>query len=169
MDTKISSPVLACAVWMVGMPQQSGGVPVWLWVLIILAIILVLIFLVPWLVRRGRDTQAKPAASVMQPVTEAPLPAAPAVEPEEAPLTPDNLEIVEGIGPKIASILRANGILTFSQLASTKIERLQALMQGAGLRLADPGTWPEQARLAAEGKMDELKTLQDQLKGGRTV
>ncbi len=152
-----------------GCRSNRGEFSIWLWVLIILAIILVLVFLVPWLMKRGREPQGKPAASVMQPVTEAPLPAAPVLEPEEAPLTPDHLELVEGIGPKIASILRANGILTFSQLASTKIERLQALMQGAGLRLADPGTWPEQARLAAEGKMDELKTLQEQLKGGRIV
>jgi len=31
----------------------------------------------------------------------------------------------------------------------------------------DPGTWGQQAQLAAEGKMDELKALQDDLKGGR--
>jgi hypothetical protein len=33
----------------------------------------------------------------------------------------------------------------------------------------DPGTWPQQAKLAAEGKMDELKKLQEELQGGRRV
>ena len=32
---------------------------------------------------------------------------------------------------------------------------------------ADTTTWPEQAQLAADGKMDELNELQDRLKGGR--
>jgi hypothetical protein len=31
----------------------------------------------------------------------------------------------------------------------------------------DPTTWPAQAKLAAAGKWDELKAMQDNLKGGR--
>jgi len=31
----------------------------------------------------------------------------------------------------------------------------------------DPTTWPQQADLAANGKWDELKVLQDELNGGR--
>ena len=31
----------------------------------------------------------------------------------------------------------------------------------------DPTTWPQQSQLAADGKWDELKTLQDELDGGR--
>jgi len=31
----------------------------------------------------------------------------------------------------------------------------------------DPGSWPQQAGLAAEGKWDELQTLQDNLDGGK--
>jgi hypothetical protein len=30
-----------------------------------------------------------------------------------------------------------------------------------------PTTWPQQAKLAADGKWDELKKLQDELKGGK--
>jgi hypothetical protein len=33
--------------------------------------------------------------------------------------------------------------------------------------LADPGTWTEQAALAAAGKWDEFKELTERLKGGR--
>jgi uncharacterized membrane protein len=36
-----------------------------------------------------------------------------------------------------------------------------------GLMFLKPASWPEQARLAAAGKMDELKTLQDKLVAGR--
>ncbi len=31
----------------------------------------------------------------------------------------------------------------------------------------EPGTWPEQAKMAAEGKWDELKKWQDELNGGK--
>jgi hypothetical protein len=33
----------------------------------------------------------------------------------------------------------------------------------------DPGTWPAQARLAANGEWPLLKEYQDELKGGRPV
>jgi len=79
----------------------------------------------------------------------------------------DDLEIIEGIGPKIAGVLRAAGVSTFAELAATDASRLTEIMQNANLRLADPGTWAEQAQLAADGKWDELKTLQGNLKGGR--
>jgi predicted flap endonuclease-1-like 5' DNA nuclease len=62
-----------------------------------------------------------------------------------------------------------NGILTFAQLAGTSIDHLQAILEAAGpnFRLADPTTWPEQAKLAADGTWDELEALQDRLIGGR--
>jgi hypothetical protein len=44
---------------------------------------------------------------------------------------------------------------------------LEQILEEEGIRLADPGTWPDQARLAAGGAWDELKALQDRLKGGR--
>jgi len=85
------------------------------------------------------------------------------------PLKPDDLEIIEGIGPKIAGLLRAAGIGTFSTLAQTPVTQLQQMMHDAHLRIADPTTWPEQARLAAEGKWEELKDYQSRLRGGRVV
>lgn len=85
------------------------------------------------------------------------------------PLKPDDLEIIEGIGPKIADLLRTSGILTFSTLAQTPVSHLQQMMRDANLRIADPTTWPEQARLAAEGEWEELKEYQSRLRGGRVV
>ena len=87
-----------------------------------------------------------------------------------APTGPDDLKIVEGIGPKISSILHDAGIHTFAQLAVTEVEHIKHVLEQANpnlLRLADPTTWSEQARLAADGQWEALKELQDRLKGGR--
>lgn len=86
-----------------------------------------------------------------------------------APPPPDDLKVVEGIGPKISSVLQAAGITTWAQLAATDVDELKRILAEAKIRLGDPGTWPEQAGLAAEAKWDELAALQDGLKGGRRV
>jgi predicted flap endonuclease-1-like 5' DNA nuclease len=82
---------------------------------------------------------------------------------------PEDLKIVEGIGPKIEALLKADGINTWSDLAAASVERIQGILDQAGdrYRLAKPATWPRQARLAADGKWKELKALQDELTGGR--
>lgn len=84
---------------------------------------------------------------------------------------PDDLKIIEGIGPKIAEIFVAAGISTFAKLASTDVAKLREILDAAGNKYAahDPSTWPQQAKLAAEGKMDALKVLQDELQGGRAA
>jgi predicted flap endonuclease-1-like 5' DNA nuclease len=88
----------------------------------------------------------------------------PAVE----PVREDDLIIIEGIGPKIKELLRNAGIVNFAQLADTPVSRLQEILDAAGpnYRHAHPRTWPEQSVLARDGKMDELKALQDILIGG---
>jgi large subunit ribosomal protein L17 len=81
----------------------------------------------------------------------------------------DDLEVVEGIGPKIAELLRNAGINTFAQLADSKDEEVRAILDAAGSRfnIADVTSWNEQAALLRDGKMDEFKALTDRLKGGR--
>jgi large subunit ribosomal protein L21 len=87
-----------------------------------------------------------------------------------SPGAADNLEIVEGIGPRISALLQAAGIRTFAQLAGTDVEQLRGILAAARLsHLADPATWPEQASLAAADRWAELEALQAQLKGGRRV
>ena len=99
---------------------------------------------------------------------EAPEPEA-TLETEEA-AEPDDLKRIEGIGPKISSVLQAAGIATFAQLAATDIDRLKQVLMEAGLAaLTNPTTWPEQARLAAAGDWDALEVLQGDLQGGRRV
>lgn len=91
-----------------------------------------------------------------------------ATPPMRAQAKPDDLKVIEGIGPKIAGLLNAAGITTFAQLAETEVSRLEAILREADLsNIAKPDTWPEQARLAAAGDWEAFKTLTDQLKGGR--
>jgi large subunit ribosomal protein L21 len=85
----------------------------------------------------------------------------------EKPARVDDLTKIEGIGPKVAKVLNAAGISTYEDLANAKVEDLQKDLNNAGLRMMDPTTWPEQAKLAANGDWDTLKTLQDKLSGGR--
>ena len=85
----------------------------------------------------------------------------------EAPSEPDNLAKLEGIGPKINKLLQDAGITTFAELAETATERLDEIVDAAGLTFADVSTWPEQARLAAAEDWEALEKLQEELKGGR--
>ncbi|MEO0731336.1 MAG: helix-hairpin-helix domain-containing protein [Bacteroidota bacterium] len=82
---------------------------------------------------------------------------------------PNDLKVVEGIGPKIEGLLKEGGINTWAELAATEVSRIQEILDAAGPRykLATPRTWPQQAGLAAEGKWAELKALQDDLQGGK--
>jgi predicted flap endonuclease-1-like 5' DNA nuclease len=82
----------------------------------------------------------------------------------------NDLEIVEGIGPKIAGILKDRGITTWKGLSEAfPGDILKYLIEDGGeqYRIHVPDTWPAQATLAAEGKWDELKALQDKLTGGK--
>lgn len=112
---------------------------------------------------------AKPAAPVApaKPAARATATLVPTAASTAKGYKQDELEAIEGIGPKIAGVLRDAGITTFAQLAATEVGALSEILQGASIRLADPATWPEQARLAADEKWDEFKALQDSLKGGR--
>jgi large subunit ribosomal protein L21 len=97
--------------------------------------------------------------------------AAPLMAAGRAPATKggkDDLEIIEGIGPKIALVLIENGITTFAQLADAKAEAITAMLKASGGRfsLANPESWAEQAALLRDGKMDEFKKLTDALVGG---
>jgi hypothetical protein len=63
--------------------------------------------------------------------------------------------------------LIAAGIPTFEALANAKVEDIQKILADAGLKMMDASTWPQQARLAANGDWDGLQKLQDKLSGGR--
>jgi large subunit ribosomal protein L27 len=127
--------------------------------------------------KRTRDDKRivfiKPAAPKAQAVDVAVLTAPTAIEAPVAEVKKatkgDDLKKIEGIGPKIEQILHEGGITTFAQLAESDADHVKELLTAAGPRYAihNPATWAKQAALAAAGKWDELKELQDQLDGGK--
>ncbi len=171
---------------------QESNAPWWLfWLLLIIALLSVVVW---WIIDRSQQkaTPVTEATATPLPTTEtkaapvveevsAPAPveteAEPAAEVEATPPpvaeppapSADDLTRIEGIGPKISGVLQEAGIPTFTQLANTEVNRLKEILKEANLRLADPSTWPEQAKLAAAGEWEALETLQDNLKGGRRV
>lgn len=84
---------------------------------------------------------------------------------------PDDLTMVEGIGPKIAGLCSGIGITTWAELSTTEVSLLRTMLTDAGQRFKahDPTTWPQQAGLLAAGAWDEFKALTDSLNGGRPV
>ena len=107
------------------------------------------------------EAEAETLAEEVELPEEEPETTAPAVEVE--PPEPDDLKIIEGIGPRMAGVLQDAGILTFAQLADTPLDEIERVLEEADprlLRLADPKAWIEQASLAAAGDWDALETLQ---------
>lgn len=80
----------------------------------------------------------------------------------------DDLEAIEGIGPKIAELMRAAGITTFSQLASTPMAKLVSILDAGGPRfkLANPSTWGEQAGLASKNDWVGFDKIKKELTAG---
>ena len=91
-----------------------------------------------------------------------------AVAATAAPVKKDDLKKIEGIGPKIAELCNGIGIYTWRQLADTAVETLQKMLDDAGpnYKISNPGTWPRQAEMAANGEWDKLQEYQDFLDGG---
>jgi predicted flap endonuclease-1-like 5' DNA nuclease len=152
--------------------SQPGfaGIAWWIWLLILIIIILLVWWLITRQVKHSPSIDETPHRNDQQPtkVTEMPIPIQVEV-PQSLATETDNLEIIEGIGPKIATILQSAGINTFAQLGRAEQSKLLEILYRAGLRVNDPTTWPEQARLAAVGDWEGLKQLQETLKGGRRV
>ena len=78
---------------------------------------------------------------------------------------PEDLKVVEGIGPKIEVLLKESGIKGLKDLSIVPIENLKEILAkgGARYRLNDPTSWPEQARLLVNGEVDKLKTYASDL------
>ena len=123
-------------------------------------------------------TPAKAAAPKVEPKVEAPAteeakaetPAKEVKAPvKKASAKADDLKKIEGIGPKIAELLTANGIGTFEELANADVEKINEILAEAGSRykMHDPTSWPVQSRLAADGKWDELKVWQAEHDNGK--
>lgn len=117
---------------------------------------------------------AEPVAEpVTEPVSEPVAVAEPAAaEPVAVPVAPegpaDNLQRLEGVGPKIAAVLYAAEIRTFAQLAATDQATLSATLRNGGLRVGPSvSTWTKQAELLAAGDEAEFTALASQLVASR--
>lgn len=116
------------------------------------------------------EEPAKAEEKKEKPAPKAEVKTAPKTEAKAAPKAKkaDDLKMIEGVGPKIAELMHDAGIVTFSDLAAASVEKLNEILSEAGGAYAshNPETWPAQAKMAAEGKFDELKKWQDELDGG---
>ena len=111
--------------------------------------------------KEAKKAEPKVEAKAAAPKTEAKKAA-----PKKATGKADDLKKIEGIGPKIASTLVEAGIATFADLAKTDSAKISEIIADVrGNHVTD--TWPAQAKLAADGKWDELKKWQDELDGGK--
>ncbi len=93
----------------------------------------------------------------------------PAPKKAAPPAKKDDLKKIEGIGPKIAELLSQGGIDSYESLSNAKGTIIKEILEKAGPRykMHDPGTWKQQAKLAAKGEWEKLQKLQEELKGGR--
>lgn len=106
-------------------------------------------------------------AAVKEVIVEEAAPPPAVIEEKPAAAVPDDLTLIEGIGPKSAEALRDAGITTFAQIAQMSPEELEKAVKDRKVRLVGgTETWPMQAKLAAEGNRKALQELQGRLKGG---
>ncbi|MEO9020636.1 MAG: 50S ribosomal protein L17 [Ginsengibacter sp.] len=122
--------------------------------------------------RAGRSKKA--AAEITEETIASEAPVAEAAAPAAKPKSKkegDDLTKIEGIGPKAAEVLVEAGITTFAKLAESKAEDIKEILEKSEghFNAQDPTSWAEQSQLAADGKWDELKVLQDKLIAGRDV
>ncbi len=88
-----------------------------------------------------------------------------------AKLKNDNLQIVEGIGPKMDEVLKKHGIGNWSDLAGNTPSELRFILDKANpkrYKIIDPTTWSDQAQLAVNAKWQELIAMQKNLDTGKT-
>jgi predicted flap endonuclease-1-like 5' DNA nuclease len=135
---------------------EEGTQPNVTWMLWVALGFFAIMVVVGWLVSRNQKPEAEPVHEH------------PKEPPEEhAAHAEDDLTVLEGIGPKVAKVLKEAGITTFDRLAKADAAKVQEVLNAAGLQMMNPEGWIEQAKLAAKGDTDGLKKLQRELKGGR--
>ena len=112
------------------------------------------------------DSNAKKAAAPKKEAA-AKKPAAKKAAPKKA-TGADDLTKIEGVGPKAAEALAAAGLATFADVAKSTEAKIQKILDESEGRfgMMKPATWPKQAKMAADGKWDELKKWQDEMDGG---
>ncbi len=119
---------------------------------------------------RNPSTWAAQAATLAEAPVEQPKKAAPKAA--KAPAKPkpakkgktkavkggDDLTMVKGVGDIVADMLKANGITTYADMASTSFERYKELLKANGMsKFRNPSTWAAQAATLAEAPVEQPK------------
>ncbi|MFE7507595.1 helix-hairpin-helix domain-containing protein [Promicromonospora sp. NPDC057488] len=114
----------------------------------------------------GTEAKAAALAEDEAEAAAAPEPAAePAPEPEPEP---QDLQRIEGIGPKIEATLKAAGYATYAKIAAATETELRAALATGGIKFAPAASsWADQAQYLADGDEDGLQEYQDYLIGGQ--
>lgn len=81
---------------------------------------------------------------------------------DESLISNDNLQVLEGIGPKVQDILNEHGVKTFEDLSYKSTDQLRAILDtyGTKYRMIDPEPWVDQAKLAVVGDWDGVVEAQ---------
>ena len=80
----------------------------------------------------------------------------------------DDLQIIEGIGPKIAAALHAAGIGSFVRLEAASPSQLRDALVSSGLTFAPSlPTWSRQAGFLVRGDVGGLSEYHSELTAGR--
>ena len=117
----------------------------------------------------GAGSAATVASSLAATETILPFDAATAKAAMGKAIKQDDLKIVEGIGPKISEMFIDTGITTWKALSDTAVADCQKVLDRGGNRykVHDPASWPMQAKMAYEGKWEELAKWQDEHNHGK--
>ena len=132
--------------------QTDQGSNAWIWYLLL--VLITLLFILWWINRRQAMSKGQPPD---------------AAAPIQREASSDDLQRIEGIGPKVSRVLNEAGITTFEALARANPADVQKTLNDAGLRMMNPEGWIEQASLAAKGDWEGVEQLQNELRGGRKV
>jgi predicted flap endonuclease-1-like 5' DNA nuclease len=79
-----------------------------------------------------------------------------------AKVNEDNLQIIEGIGPKMEQVLKENGVANLKILANKSPNELRSILDKYGdkYKIIDPSDWTRQASLASNHKWEKLMNHQ---------
>jgi predicted flap endonuclease-1-like 5' DNA nuclease len=112
------------------------------------------------------DADAK-AAAIAQDEAETAAVATAEPEPEPEP-EPQDLQRIEGIGPKIEAALKTAGYTTYAKVAGASEAELREALTAAGIKFAPAAAnWADQAQYLVDGDEDGLREYQDYLVGGQ--
>lgn len=84
------------------------------------------------------------------------------------PVRLNDLTVIEGIGPAIAHLCINRGVTTWWSMANADTSLLRSMLAEAGpkYQIHDPTSWPQQARLLANGQWERFQRLADALRDG---